>query len=208
MPISSAYPEPIQKAIAYLSHLPGIGNRSAERMVLSMMSWKPEELEGFGAVVTALGHNVGLCPICGNYTEVGTTCKICSSEGRQQEIICVVEQVPQLHIIEKSGSYRGMYHVLGGKLSPMNGKGPNDLRIEELARRLENKTVKELLIALSPDIEGEATANYLAQLFARPGLTISRIAAGVPIGADLTFADSATLATAISGRRIIKNPAY
>ena len=97
-----------------------------------------------------------------------------------------------------------MYHVLGGKLSPMNGKGPNDLRIEELARRLENKTVKELLIALSPDIEGEATANYLAQLFARPGLTISRIAAGVPIGADLTFADSATLATAISGRRIIK----
>ena len=115
----------------------------------------------------------------------------------------MVEQVPQLHIIEKSGSYKGLYHVLGGKLSPMNGKGPADLRIAELAQRLEGETVKELLLALSPDIEGEATANYLAQLFTRPGLTITRIASGVPIGADLAFADSATLATAISGRRVI-----
>ena len=205
MPISSAYPEPIQRAIAYLSHLPGIGSRSAERMVLAMLAWRPEELASFGGVISALSTGVVSCPICGNYTEVGSPCRICSSDSRQREIICVVEQVPQLHIIEKSGSYKGMYHVLGGKLSPMNGKGPADLRIEELRRRLEDTAVKELLIALSPDIEGEATANYLAQLFARPGLTISRIAAGVPIGADLAFADSATLATAITGRRII-NP--
>ena len=203
MPIISAYPEPIQQAIAYLSHLPGIGNRSAERMVLSMMSWKPEEREGLGSAIAALASKVTLCPICGNYTEYNSPCLICSSEARQRDIICVVEQVPQLHIIEKSGSYKGLYHVLGGKLSPMNGKGPNDLRIAELAQRLEGEAVKELLLALSPDIEGEATANYLAQLFTRPGLTITRIASGVPIGADLTFADSATLATAISGRRVI-----
>ena len=203
MPVISAYPEPIQQAIAYLSHLPGIGSRSAERMVLSMMTWKPEEREGLGCAIAALAGKVALCPICGNYTEIGSPCRICSSEARQRDIICVVEQVPQLHIIEKSGSYRGLYHVLGGKLSPMNGKGPNDLRIAELAQRLEGETVTELLLALSPDIEGEATANYLAQLFTRPGLTITRIASGVPIGADLTFADSATLATAISGRRVI-----
>lgn len=203
MPIISAYPEPIQQAIAYLSHLPGIGSRSAERMVLSMMTWKPEEREGLGSAIAALASKVTLCPICGNYTESNSPCHICSSEARQRDIICVVEQVPQLHIIEKSGSYRGLYHVLGGKLSPMNGKGPSELRIAELAQRLEGETVKELLLALSPDIEGEATANYLAQLFTRPGLTITRIASGVPIGADLTFADSATLATAISGRRVI-----
>ena len=203
MPVISAYPEPIQQAIAYLSHLPGIGSRSAERMVLSMMTWKPEEREGLGSAIAALASKVTLCPICGNYTEFGIPCRICSSETRQRDIICVIEQVPQLHIIEKSGSYKGLYHVLGGKLSPMNGKGPADLRIAELAQRLEGETVKELLLALSPDIEGEATANYLAQLFTRPGLTITRIASGVPIGADLTFADSATLATAISGRRVI-----
>ncbi len=203
MPIISAYPEPIQQAIAYLSHLPGIGSRSAERMVLAMMTWKPEEREGLGSAIAALASKVTLCPICGNYTELGNPCRICSSEVRQRDIICVVEQVPQLHIIEKSGSYKGLYHVLGGKLSPMNGKGPSDLRIAELAQRLEGEAVKELLLALSPDIEGEATANYLAQLFTRPGLTITRIASGVPIGADLTFADSATLATAISGRHII-----
>lgn len=203
MPVISAYPEPIQQAIAFLSHLPGIGSRSAERMVLSMMTWKPEEREGLGSAIAALASKVTLCPICGNYTEFGIPCRICSSETRQRDIICVIEQVPQLHIIEKSGSYKGLYHVLGGKLSPMNGKGPADLRIAELAQRLEGETVKELLLALSPDIEGEATANYLAQLFTRPGLTITRIASGVPIGADLTFADSATLATAISGRRVI-----
>ena len=203
MPIISAYPEPIQQAIAYLSHLPGIGSRSAERMVLSMMTWKPEEREGLGCAIAALASKVAHCPICGNYTEVGHPCHICTSEARQRDIICVVEQVPQLHIIEKSGSYKGLYHVLGGKLSPMNGKGPNDLRIAELAQRLEGEAIKELLLALSPDIEAEATANYLAQLFTRPGLTITRIASGVPIGADLTFADSATLATAISGRRVI-----
>ena len=203
MPIISAYPEPIQQAIAYLSHLPGIGSRSAERMVLAMMTWKPEEREGLGSAIAALASKVTLCPICGNYTELGNPCRICSSEVRQRDIICVVEQVPQLHIIEKSGCYKGLYHVLGGKLSPMNGKGPSDLRIAELAQRLEGEAVKELLLALSPDIEGEATANYLAQLFTRPGLTITRIASGVPIGADLTFADSATLATAISGRHII-----
>lgn len=203
MPISSAYPAPIQKAIAYLSHLPGIGSRSAERMVLAMLAWKPEELVQFSGVVSSLASEIAVCPECGNYTEAGTLCKICASEVRQRDIICVVEQVPQLHIIEKSASYRGLYHVLGGKLSPMNGKGPGDLRIEALRRRLEGAAVKELLLALSPDIEGEATANYLAQLFARPGLTISRIASGVPIGADLAFADSATLATAITGRRVL-----
>ena len=197
------YPEPLRKVMAFLAHLPGVGARTAERMGTSMMSWKAEDLASFGNLLSSLKDNVTFCPKCGNYMERGGECSICDDPSRQQDIICVVEQVSQIIVIEKSGCFKGIYHVLGGKLSPMSGVGPEDLRIEPLRERLASGTVKELLIATTPDVEGEATANYLAQLFSSHDLLVSRIAAGIPVGADLAFADPATLASAISGRRKI-----
>lgn len=198
------YPEALLSLMAYFSHLPGIGRRTAERLSLAVMKWKPEDVQGMGELLSSLHSRVGSCPVCGNFTEAGHSCSICSDEGRQRDIICVVEQVAQIQTIERSGSFRGLYHVLGGKLSPMNGIGPGELTLAALAHRLEDSPVREILLAISPDVEGEATAHYIAREFARPGLTITRIASGVPIGADLAFADSATVATAISGRRELK----
>jgi len=189
--------------MAFLGHLPGVGARTAERMGIALMSWKADDLANFGNLLSTLKENVAFCPKCGNYMERDGKCGICDDPGRQQDIICVVEQVAQIIVIEKSGCFKGTYHVLGGKLSPMSGVGPEDLRIEQLRERLASGIVKELLVATTPDVEGEATANYLAQLFSGPELLVSRIAAGIPVGADLAFADSATLASAISGRRKI-----
>ena len=197
------YPEQLRKVMAFLAHLPGVGTRTAERMAIAMMSWKAEDLAAFGSLLSSLRENVVFCPKCGNYMEQGGQCSICDDPARQQDIICVVEQVAQIIVIEKSGCFKGIYHVLGGKLSPMSGVGPEDLRIEQLRERLASGNVKELLIATTPDVEGEATANYLAQLFSSQDLLVSRIAAGIPVGADLAFADPATLASAISGRRKI-----
>lgn len=196
-----SYPEALQRVMGYFAHLPGIGARTAERLSLALMTWKEEDVKNFGAQLSTLRQDIVACPVCGYFTTPGNPCKFCSSTERDRSIICVVEQVSQIHVIENSGSYQGLYHVLGGKISPMAGRGPADLKIEELRERLNDGEVKELLIALSPDVEGEATAHYLAQEFSSFGITISRIAAGVPVGADLTFADAATLASAISGRR-------
>ena len=197
------YPEQLKRLMTYLGHLPGVGSRTAERMGIAMMSWKKEDLASLGELLSTLKDNISFCPKCGNYMESGGSCAICDDASRLQDIICVVEQVAQIIVIEKSGCFRGLYHVLGGKLSPMSGVGPDDLRIEQLRQRLQTGNVKELLIATTPDVEGEATANYLAQMFASQDLLVSRIAAGIPVGADLAFADPATLASAISGRRKI-----
>ena len=204
MAASKSYPIALQKVMAYLGHLPGIGGRTAERLGIALMSWSEEDVSGLGAAISELRGKVDFCPVCGNFTEPGSLCALCRSPGRRQDIICVVENVPQINVIEKSGSYDGLYHVLGGKLSPMSGIGPSALRIGELRTRLEQGAVKELLIALSPDVEGEATAHYLAGEFSDLGISISRIASGIPVGADLSFADSATLARAIAGRSIME----
>ncbi len=196
-----SYPDALQRVIAYLGHLPGVGGRTAERMALSLMSWQEGDLAGFGAQLSSLRKDVGFCPVCGYLTNGSQPCRFCSSPDRERSIICVVEQVTQVHTIENSGCFKGLYHVLGGKISPMKGRGPADLRIEELRERLADGEVKEILIALSPDVEGEATAHYLAQEFGGMGVMLSRIAAGVPVGSDLSFADAATMASAISGRR-------
>lgn len=196
-----SYPDALQRVIAYLGHLPGVGGRTAERMALSLMSWQEGDLAGFGAQLSSLRKEVGFCPVCGYLTNGTEPCRFCSSPDRERSIICVVEQVTQVHTIESSGCFKGLYHVLGGKISPIKGRGPADLRIEELRERLADGDVKEILIALSPDVEGEATAHYLAQEFGGMGVALTRIAAGVPVGSDLSFADAATMASAISGRR-------
>ena len=194
----AAYPPALQRLTAYFSRLPGIGKRTAERLALSCMGWAGwSSSSGW-----ASRSRIRRCSICGNLSEE-ETCSICRDGQRQRNVICVVEQPSPLMGVENSGCFRGLYHVLGGKLAPLSGKGPEELRIKELRARLVDGSVAELILATSPDVEGEATAHYLAQEFADLPVRITRIASGVPIGSDLTYADAATLAIAIGSRRTL-----
>jgi len=196
------YPRNLENLIALLRRLPGIGARTAERMAMAFLEWPDEELKSLAEVLANLRSSMQLCDICGNLAD-GTRCRLCLDPNRQADVICVVEQASQIPVVERAGCFRGRYHVLGGRIAPLENKGPADLRIPELRRRLEDGTVRELIIATNPDMEGEATANYLAGELRRPGLAITRIAAGVPVGSDLGFADSATIAVSINARRSI-----
>ncbi|MBQ6472291.1 MAG: recombination protein RecR [Victivallales bacterium] len=204
MPETSPYPEPLQRVLHHFSRLPGIGRRTAERLALALMSWKPQDVAQFAQELAALRDQVTRCPVCGNFSQDNAPCGICAAPERQRDIVCVVEQATQIVTFEKSGCFHGLYHVLNGKLAPLNGVGPDDLRIAELQQRVADGGIQELVIATTPDLEGEATAHYLAQLFENCNLTITRIAAGVPVGADLSFADAATLASALAGRRTFR----
>jgi len=197
---SSSYPEAVEKLIAGLRRLPGVGARTAERLALSMLRWESEVIRDFGRLISALPDRVGECRACGNLAE-GDQCPVCLDVTRDRTVICVVESAEQVPVLERSGCYRGLYHVLGGRIAPLDGIGPDDLRITELRARLENSEVRELILATASDMEGEATASYLSRELRRPGLTISRIATGIPVGADLSYADPATLTTAFNGRR-------
>jgi len=196
---ATQYPPALQHVMSFFSRLPGVGRRSAERLTLAMMAWPEQHLEQFGQALLELKNNVRPCAICGHYAE-GELCTICQDPERQRNVLCVVEQASQIIVLENSGSFKGLYHVLGGKLSPLSGKGPEELRIKELDDRLRQGEISEMIIATSPDVEGEATAHFLAQEFAALPITITRIASGVPVGADLNFADAATIAMALSGR--------
>jgi len=200
MPINSPYPEPVEAMVATFRRLPGIGKRTAERLALALLEWPEEDLRRFGAGIAAFRERVLFCETCGNLAD-DRLCRICAAPNRDQELICVVEHASQIPVIESAGCYRGLYHVLGGRIVPLDGKGPEDLRIEELRRRLDAGAVQELILATSPDVEGEATAHFIAAEFAAHGVRTTRIAAGVPVGADLSFADSATMAMAMGGRR-------
>jgi len=203
MPDTTVYPASLQRLIGFLSRLPGIGRRTAERLALALLDWPAEELEHLGQQIARLRQEVKACSVCGNLSD-GDLCAICSRPGRQAEIICVVETAGQIAVFEKSGSYRGLYHVLGGRISPLQGIGPEDLAIASLRRRLDQGGIQELILATSPDVEGEATAAYLAGELGTQGLRITRIACGVPVGADLSYADAATLASALGGRRTLR----
>ncbi len=196
----SSIPQALQKLSEKLSRLPGVGKRTAERLSLALLEWPEEQLSALGDDLQQLRQRIKPCTCCGNYSEQAL-CQICSAPNRRQDLICVVENASQIAVIENSNAYRGLYHVLGGKLSPLNGKGPADLRIEELRQRLSGGQVSELIIATSPDLEGEATAHFLAEEFRTLPVVISRIASGIPAGADLSYADAATLNLALNGRR-------
>lgn len=194
----SHYPAAFIKLINAISRLPGIGKRTAERLALALYDWKDDELEFFGDAVKELKKNVKSCLKCGNFAD-DETCNICNDLSRDQTSICVIENVSQIPVIEKSGSFKGRYHILGGKLSPVNGIGPESLRVATLLNRLEG--VSEIILATSPDFDGEATASYIADLLKDRGLDITRIARGIPVGADLSYADSASMAMAMNSRR-------
>jgi len=198
----SSLPEPVTNLVNALSRLPGIGPRSAERIALHIVQAESSAAQTLASAVISAREKISLCQICGSLTE-RQPCGYCSDSRRDASIICVVERPVDILSIEKSGVFRGLYHVLGGKISPLNGVGPEDLRITELERRITAGPVQELIIALPSDVEGDATSYYLNKLLAPRGTRVSRIAHGLPVGSGLEFADELTLSRALEGRREI-----
>ncbi|MGO8675640.1 MAG: recombination mediator RecR [Limisphaerales bacterium] len=196
----SALPEPIASLIGVLSRLPGIGPRSAERIALHLAQTETGAVKQLAEAILQARERVRFCETCGALTEQ-SPCPICSAPQRDGSLVCVIERPVDILSIEKSGTFRGKYHVLGGKISPLNGVEPEDLRIAQLEGRLGREPISELVIALGTDVEGDATSFYLAKRLARPGLKITRIAHGLPAGSGLEFADELTLSHALEGRR-------
>ncbi len=195
-------PEPLLNLVQALNKLPGIGPRSAERIALYLAQTDPEETRGLAQAIVAARERVTHCQDCGALTEK-QPCAICSNTTRDQSILCVVERAVDVLAVEKAGAFKGLYHVLGGRLSPIDGVEPEDLRIEELERRAIDPRRREIIVALSMDVEGDATAYYLAKRLHRPGLTISRLAQGLPSGTGIEFTDQLTLGRALEGRRTL-----
>jgi len=194
------YAEALTRLIEQFSRLPGIGPKTAQRLAFYVLSMEEQQVEAFAAALVDVKKSITRCPICCNLTDV-TPCRICQDEQREQSLLCIVEDSQDVLAIEKTHEYKGLYHVLQGRISPMEGKGPEDLTIKELLGRLKDETIKEVILATNPNIEGETTALYLSKIIAPLGVKITRIAHGVPVGGDLEYADIATLGRAITGRR-------
>ena len=195
-----ALPEPLQTLISALGKLPGVGPRSAERIALHLVQAPTELSSGLAEAITRARGAIQFCTTCGGLTE-RQPCAICADSRRDPTILCVVEKAVDILAIEKAGSFRGQFHVLGGKLSPLNGVGPEDLRIAHLAQRIPQQHVTEIILALPSDVEGDATSHYLAKTLTQTGVRISRIAQGLPAGSGLDYADEITLTRALEGRR-------
>jgi recombination protein RecR len=193
-------PDCIVTLIAALSKLPGVGPRSAERIALHLVQGDTASVQSLAEAILLARQKIKFCEICGSLTE-HSPCSICTDSRRDASLICVVERAVDILSIEKAGSFRGKFHVLGGKISPLDGVEPEDLRIAGLEKRLETEPVQEVVIALGTDVEGDATSHYLAKRLARPNVKISRIAYGLPAGSGLEFADELTLSRALEGRR-------
>ena len=198
----SAYTDSIEKLIEKLTRLPGIGRRSAERIVDYILNASNEEISVLAEAIAKVKENVRLCKTCNNLSEQ-ELCSICRDAGRQKSVICIVEKPGDVTAIEKTGSFRGAYHVLLGSISPLDGKGPQDLKINGLLARIKQDNVTELIIATDADTEGETTALYLTKVLKPLGIKISRIGLGISVGSNLEYADADSLARAIEWRRQI-----
>ena len=192
--------EPIQKMVAALNRLPGIGQKSAQRLAYHIATMPLEDVRDLATALWQGRKAIRYCQICGNYS-VEETCSICGQSERHNGQICVVRDPRDVAAMERMHDYHGLYHVLHGTLSPMDGVGPGDIRIQELVARLGTEQVDEVILATNPDIEGEATAAYIARLLKPMGVRVTRIAHGVPVGSDLEYADEVTLSKALEGRR-------
>lgn len=193
-------PAPIVSLTAALAKLPGVGPRSAERIALHLVQTETAQVKHLAENILIARERIRFCETCGALTE-HSPCATCTDDRRDAALVCVVERAVDILSIEKSGSFRGKFHVLGGKISPLDGVEPDDLRISELEKRLTSEPIREIIIALGTDVEGDATSNYLAKRLARSGLKISRIGFGLPAGSGLEFADELTLNRALEGRR-------
>ncbi|MGI6194699.1 MAG: recombination mediator RecR [Eubacteriales bacterium] len=198
----SEYIEPIEILVEKFRHLPGVGRKSALRMAFSILDMSDEEVNAFADAIRAAKKDVHQCPVCGNLTD-SDICSVCQDESRDRSIICVVEDARDVTALERVREYTGLYHVLGGAISPLRGKGPEDLSIGALIDRIKNGGVQEVIIATNPTVEGETTAMYIARLLRPLGVKTSRLAYGVPVGGDLEYADEVTLNRALEGRREI-----
>lgn len=198
----SNYTESIEKLIESLIRLPGIGRRSAERVVSYILGAPKDEIKVLSEALVKVKESVRFCSLCHNLSEE-EFCKICQNTRRQKDVICIVEKPTDVTAIEKSGSFSGVYHVLLGSISPLEGKGPSDLKIDSLMNRIRQNNIKEIIIATDADTEGETTALYLTKLIKPLGVKLSRIGLGLPVGSNLEYADSTTLSKSLESRRII-----
>lgn len=198
-----ALPGPVTDLIAALGKLPGIGPRSAERLALYLVQADTVEVRQLAQVLVNAREQIRACAVCGALTQE-VPCALCSNPERDASVVCLVERPVDIISIEKTASFRGRYHVLGGKISPLDGVGPEDLRIAELEDRLQTEPIQEVIVALGTDVEGDATSHYLAKRLGARGVKVTRIAHGLPVGSGLEFADELTLSRALEGRREMK----
>ena len=194
------YAKPLTRLISELSKLPGIGGKTAQRLAFHILSLDETEVESLAAAMTTAKREMRYCSCCGNLTD-RDPCEICQDQSRDRDVICVVESPRDVFAMERIREYHGLYHVLHGVISPMDGIGPEDINLMEQIIRLEDSTVKEVIIATNPNIEGEATAMYIARLIKPTGIKVTRIAHGIPVGGDLEYTDEDTLLIAMEGRR-------
>jgi recombination protein RecR len=190
----------IADLVSELGRLPGVGPKSAQRIAFHILQAEEQDVRALSDAMIAVKEKVRFCVDCGNVSEE-ERCKVCTDSRRDRSMICVVEEPKDIVAVERTREYRGIYHVLGGAISPIDGIGPDDLRVRELMTRLADGTVNEVVIATDPNLEGEATATYLARLLSPLGMTVSRLASGLPVGGDLEYADEVTLGRAFAGRR-------
>ena len=198
-----AYPDSIERLIKCLNRLPGIGRRSAERIVGYILHVQEEEIKLLVQSILKVKQTIRLCSICCNFSE-SDVCEICKDDRRNRSLICIVENPQDVMAIEKSSNFNGLYHVLGGAISPLEDKGQDELQIQSLLSRIKQGEIQEIILAMDADAEGEATALYLTQLLKPTQITISRIGIGIPSGANLEYLDSTTIASALEGRREIQ----
>jgi recombination protein RecR len=205
----TTYPSPLARVIQELSRLPGIGEKTAARLAFHMLKGKKEDVFNLAESIGRLRREIGLCRSCFGFSEVNplngeaSLCGICSSGEREQDKICVVEDPADLIAVEKSHEFKGLYHVLHGTISPLDGVGPDALRIKELLERLRTGTIREVIVATNPTMDGEATALYLSKVIKPMSIAVTRIARGLPMGGDLEYIDVVTLGKALEGRREI-----
>jgi recombination protein RecR len=192
--------DPLAKLVEQLQRLPGIGAKSAQRLAFHILKTPREDVERLSEAMREVKDRITYCSVCSNITDVDP-CYFCTSDERDRRLICVVEQPENVSAIEKTREFKGMYHVLMGALSPLHGVGPDDLRVKPLLARVSEHEVDEVILATNPNVEGEATAIYLARLLKPLGLKVTRIAMGVPVGSDLEYADEITMTRAMEGRR-------
>ncbi len=202
----SVYAPPIQRLVSELSKLPGVGNRTAQRLAFYILRSPAADAEGLAQAIRDVKERIGLCEICANLAE-GPRCRICEDERRDASVICVVEEPSDVIALERTHEYRGRYHVLGGALSPIDGVDAEDLKIAQLFRRVDEpgSEIREVVLATNPTTTGEATALHIAEALREraPQITVTRLASGLPVGADLEYADEVTLGRALSGRRAL-----
>ena len=194
------YPKSLEELIECFKLLPGIGEKNAERLSFAVLQFSEENSKKFSESIENVKIKIKKCSICNNYTEESDICEVCSNESRDKSTICVVENVKDLILFEKSNAYKGMYHVLEGLISPLEGVNPEDIKINQLIKRIKDENIKEVILALNLSMEGETTSLYILKLLEGTGVSVTKIAAGIPVGADMEYLDSLTIQRALEGR--------